>query len=84
MARAAPAAPPSLRWLFEHLVGVSVGTARFQKMLGQFLDRATDEGAQVVRAEGGPVALEWPDGTSLSIAALALGVMDWPAPKRVH
>ena len=76
--------PPSLRWLFEHLAGVTVGTPRAQKVLGHFLDRAKDAGAHVVHADDGPVAIEWPDGTSLSIAALALGVMHWPARGPVH
>ena len=76
--------PASLRWLTANLDGVWAGTARGQKVLGAFLDRATAEGARVVRAEGAPVTIEWPDGTSVSIRALALGLMDWPARAPVH
>ena len=74
----------SLRWLCENLVGVRVGTARFQKVLGDFLDRAISEDAQIVHSEEGPIGFRWPDGTWLSIEGLAVGVLDWPAGGPVH
>ena len=40
-AQAEQSAPRSLRWLCAHLLGVQIGTARFQKVLGTFMDHAT-------------------------------------------
>ena len=76
--------PKSLRWLCENLLGVRVGTARFQKVLGCFLEFATGEGAKVVHSEEGPIGFRWPDGTWLSFEGLAVGVLDWPAHGPVH
>ena len=64
-----PTSPPSVRWLTEHLPGVPVGTAGAQRVPGAFPDRATAEGARIVRSKDRPIAIRRPDGTSLSIAA---------------
>ena len=80
----AHAAPPSLRWLCENLVEVRVGTARAQNVVGAFLDCATGEGAKLVGCEAGPIAVQWPGGTWLSVEGLALWMTGWPARGWVH
>ena len=80
----ASAATSSLRWLTEHMVGVPIGTARSQRVLSRFLDRAMGEGAEVVHSDNRAIAIQWPDGTWLSMEGLALWMTSWPARGWVH
>lgn len=64
----------SLRWLCKKLVGVEPGSARFWHVLRRFVERAQNEGAEVAQSDAGPVAIEWPDGTWLTLAGAGVGL----------